>query len=40
MEDYNKYTDDVLLKMMEKSFDLDESVFFILTELGNRKHPN
>ena len=39
MENYSKYTDEMLLKMMEKSFDLDESVFFVLTELGNRKHP-
>lgn len=39
MENYSEYTDEMLLKMMEDSYDLDESVFSVLTELGNRKHP-
>ena len=38
-EDYSKYSDDMLLKMYEESYDLDEAMFFILTELSNRKHP-
>lgn len=38
-EDYSKYSDDMLLKMYKGPYDLDEAMFFILTELSNRKHP-
>lgn len=39
MENYEEYTDEMLIQMMEVSYDLDESMFFVLNELGNRKHP-
>jgi hypothetical protein len=38
-EDYSKYTDENLLELIDFSYDLDESIFFILTELGDRKNP-
>ncbi|OBS13468.1 hypothetical protein ATE49_12455 [Elizabethkingia miricola] len=36
---YSKYTDDILIQMMENGLDLDENMFEVLTELGIRKHP-
>ncbi|MFT5821601.1 MAG: hypothetical protein ACI8ZM_002854 [Crocinitomix sp.] len=39
MEEYEDYSDETLIQMMEDSYDLDESMFFVLGELGSRKHP-
>jgi hypothetical protein len=38
-DDYKKYSDEELIEMMVNSYDLDESMFFVLGELGSRKHP-
>lgn len=38
-QNYSKYTDEMLVNMMENGLDLDEEVFFVLSELGSRKHP-
>ena len=39
-QDFSKYTDEMLVKMWEFPYDLDENIFFVLGELENRKHPN
>lgn len=39
MENYEEYTDEMLIQMMEVSYDLDESMFYVLSELGLRRHP-
>lgn len=39
-QDFSKYTDEMLVKMWEFPYDLDENIFFVLGELVYRKHPN
>jgi hypothetical protein len=39
-QDFSKYSDEMLVKMWEFPYDLDENIFFVLGELENRKHPN
>ena len=38
-QDYSRYTDEMLIKEWKEGLDLDEEVFFVLSELGRRKHP-
>ncbi|MFY0483073.1 hypothetical protein ACI6PS_10735 [Flavobacterium sp. PLA-1-15] len=38
-EDYSNYTDENLIKIMNEGLDLDEEMFFVLSELGKRNHP-
>lgn len=38
-QDYSKYSDEMLIKEWVEGYDLDESVFFVLGELEQRKHP-
>lgn len=38
-QDYSKYSNEMLEKMWKTPYDLDENIFFVLGEFGNRKHP-
>lgn len=38
-QDFSKYTDEMLVKMWEFPYDLDENIFFVLGELEIENTP-